>query len=1703
MFRKSLYKSILITLVTFILSACTMQLGMGISVDTEAPVVTVTSPTAYAKVHSDISFTGTCSDNVKVKTLTISEQSTGQVYGTINNPAAEWTFKPSKPLEKGYHTLFFTVDDAAGNEGSSSRRAISFTVDDDAPEGKIFQIRRPNYKYADFALTKEELTKDNLKYTYLSMDLFQNGEFSVVSEFQDDIGVSKIEFSVYDAGKNYSSAEKNNLNESELDNGDLENPLFVITVSSDPDSPDFIGTENSINSPVVKITKDDLISKNNKFETESRIIYITCISYDEHGNVNEEPYKLGYVLWDPDSDKPQFQPKSFTLDEENNLKVSASTAITFDIFDDDGINEIYYKFFNEDETPIEPLELKDNWIKSNSSIDYGSNTVNGVVHVTPGNYTSPASYTKQTLVWLVIDKNGVENSGTITVVIDDKKIPSLTIESPLKNTVPDTTVTVSNNNEITSAKFTVSGYGVDTNSVVSIKVAYVPEGTTVDKDVLKKNFAFVNDVTFGEENTKFIKIGNVYYTSFSKTPLKKSGTANGGNKYDFKFDFDMAKDKAYEALITNNEFSIDTTKESVRVFSSYTSNKTFVFEVKDNDNNCVYETVTYNPDKVGPLITVNSPKNGDTKDYFSDLNIICKIEKEKVPVITQKIILSAGTEYSDFTKCDENGTPSERGAYKKITIPASKLKELYDSEKKNPEFEIIAVDAFGNESKSKVYISLVGVPQLNEISSPDINKKYKAGDVITLEAKFSSSVSFNQKPKLRVEYEVNSVGRREELETITSTNNDVLQFKFTVPDNATGKLQSVELAGEIYSATNTNAKAVINGEGIKQLQDTKDIYLDGVKPLVSKIELSTTDGVPYEGKRYLTVGKTKDNVILATVTFDSEITSIVPALKLKWGGKDVDFNVKTIYSSNKKIIFDYTVSRTTPELTTSDSIEFVSFGGSDITDISGNNYDKALQTTAVKPVNDSVIIDLTSPSAAPVHNLTQDSYTEAKILEIPQITSSGTKNYEDGAKVEFVLEDGQDWIEYSKATAEQKTLKKGYTYNVRTRQTDIAGNVSEPSAAKSISILGFPEMQSFAMITPDGINTASKIQFKMSFAREVNVSANSATIYFSSIQECKNAEGNVISAVNMQAKNKGTTKSREVEFESAVLSDEIIFQGLKVEKVVFTSDFKDSLGNVPTSLEVNNDANDSLFKKRTDFYYDKVAPAVNSKTQNISGNNTFTIELNFSEEVTPEFGEIKIERNGNWYIPAVLTVNEFNKYYNACDSDKKVYLLETESVNGELLDKKDSMTGISVGPYKKITHGLKYTTDTNGNITNNLATDSSGYVYPDIDTKYVLDFNIALKPTDNVGDKAKLIQTALASANYHKHSVDVTNSSYVKPEKVGTAENKKKYLITFPDEIAEGIEWNVYIPAGAFVDSCGNKSAAIGISEATAANKTGQYVLWSRGVSTPVVRVDRYSHGYGAHEYSSSGEETFINGVDNPNKKTTPSDSTDTTKYGGTTKPSGYVRVRMDSQTPDAVIRYKQTSSTSTNSVDGYKTTSRSHTDVAVAGKKTADISKTTFTGDSEYSDILYIGAEDIYKPRKDYFAAMAQKTHTFNGTSDTQTSSQTGYEGAFRTVVVVDQGTHNNRTNQLNVDGGTAKGGRPSYSGFPLRDGWSEQYSKNMFYDVSVTVSNNNKAWIWCSYEILIEDCCLLLRFDGRNTKNYPSVDYGAGAFIYKYDYY
>jgi hypothetical protein len=319
----------------------------------------------------------------------------------------------------------------------------------------------------------------------------------------------------------------------------------------------------------------------------------------------------------------------------------------------------------------------------------------------------------------------------------------------------------------------------------------------------------------------------------------------------------------------------------------------------------------------------------------------------------------------------------------------------------------------------------------------------------------------------------------------------------------------------------------------------------------------------------------------------------------------------------------------------------------------------------------------------------------------------------------------------------------------------------------------------------------------------------------------------------------------------------------------------------------------------------------------------------------------------------------------------------------------------------------------------------SGSVVPDLDTKYVLNFAMPL-----TGSEIAPLRAVFNKAKWKWQDIDATDSSIVISG--GTV------TITLPDALDKGREWELRIAPNSFRDGAGNTAASL---------DWGTYNFWSPGTEAPVIRVNRISYT-GTDPRSSSQSLPHVD-----------------------------VPVRIDCETPGAVIRYIRWSGNTTQSATWSETSREDRTipDTSVTDLNGKFSNLLTGTGLTTYSQPFYAGDvtglgsipvlastntdSRLFKARKDYVAAIAERTGHGLSTCNS--------EGIFKTVIMfripykdtVSYPLHRLRLSGDNHD----LAGFP----FPQVSLYDPLYGKDMY---RISAGGGNYNYLWVSWEIVDE---------------------------------
>lgn len=178
--------------VVFAYALLSCDVGLGAAVDTQAPTLNVTYPATLSTVRGQFVFGGTCADDQKVTSVTVTALNSelGKSYGpyaaTIADDAKSWTFSFNKTAEgkgsyngwempDGKYTLEAVARDASGK--SSGTGAITIDIDNTEP---IFilnspgttDIENPTVSGSSFKITGTIADDHSIK--YMRVNVYEN-----------------------------------------------------------------------------------------------------------------------------------------------------------------------------------------------------------------------------------------------------------------------------------------------------------------------------------------------------------------------------------------------------------------------------------------------------------------------------------------------------------------------------------------------------------------------------------------------------------------------------------------------------------------------------------------------------------------------------------------------------------------------------------------------------------------------------------------------------------------------------------------------------------------------------------------------------------------------------------------------------------------------------------------------------------------------------------------------------------------------------------------------------------------------------------------------------------------------------------------------------------------------------------------------------------------------------------------------------------------------------------------------------------------------------------------------------------------------------------------------------------------------------------------------------------------------------------------
>lgn len=1661
--KKVKYLLIFVTLTSLLFLSC--QIGLGKEVDLEAPTIkltkmqsgTVELPSARfgggIYCGKKVSFFGTATDNEGVDSVyaEIKWSNETEYKHFADATLTGETFQFDLTFEKnGTAYIKFVATDKAKNYNVNSSKVVTLLVDDQAPVGEAWYIDRHIngiiYPLKDI----EELKKVDFN-SQDNKDVAQNGEFSICSAFKDEMGIKPGSISIQI--KN----EKNEL-------------ICTIPNSSTNDY-----------SPVFEITHDTLVDANAALATGSHFLQIwynaeDIVELPDSNKAQDVQVPCGWFVWEPESDNPKITQSPLPFENTNEVLVNVKDTVYATLFDDDGLKEVFCALLKSSEynqikdnqnlaTNIqEIINLVPEEERSARVKEYHPNSTERDVRLS---FTAPDSPQGMYLVCYVKDVYEKTTTKVQLITVTDASAPILHIASPANNSIPE--VTMSSDSK--SAIVTIEGQTLDTSGCTYLEFLWV--SNSFDKDNNKKA---------EKANAVFNKISSSDYAPQSEDNAKQSLLDDGIKLWSVKLGPEETAGNGYKKQSFN--FNIDLLND---FGTEKNEEKFFVVRVTRKDGKQTIQQYKLSADNLPPVITSKTPE-AKTQIVESNKDYVLEFYAEKtngVAIDTSKYkIKQSGTETPLQGEFD-----SSRKTYK-YTIPKTILEE-WEIKTEKPVFIFEAEDIFGNSVSSQYTLIINNLPQLKSITSP-APQNCKLGQEILINANFSSAITLTD-DDLKGSYilltNIKNGSLEKECKAVyksgAGSQTIIFEYKpvegdYTDTDEYIGVKYEYDTETTCANNLIQNCAKLKDGENVhlntllsSSVLNGKQIKVDAVSPKIDQISISEGS----EGKKALKAGET----VTATATFTEPIlVQGSPALILKVGSEDFELNLES--STSDTITFKGTVP--------TDLNGKISYNDKCITGAQSitDNYQNVLITDDTQLTESDYVIDTTIPEKPTIKSSGNELKAGNYQTKVDFVVASSDK---DISKYEYSLDGGVSWKECTNTNEGSVTQS---SVQLCARVTDKAGNVSPVSTPIALEIeSSFPNYNVECMTSDGYYSTGKKIKFRVTFDKKINIKDQTAKITF----DGKTAT--IVSSIQDAVSY--------AEFEYTVESTD----NFDLENKTLTVDLsgiQDSFGFTggTSTYEIN----------RPDVVCDGVAPTVTSAIPNdgttespsyiVDVNNIYTtgnqIQITFSEPVQKGIGNLILRQTAGWAIPPVLTAEEFNTICAELEYEDK-NTLACQDKNGKLEedmeDRNQSIktinneyhgTGQYIGPYKKSMQGIKL---------------EKGNYVPDIDTKFVLDFDIGIwettephpigKTFENHAYKAPTsttsagkIRAVLEKAGLHQRVLDVTSPN-VKVNKNVVTITFPKGLIDKTDALPDGREWELVFEKGTFLDITGNEFGAGLTKDAIQENGTQTEVsnTWKRGrtsitdgskplvliktngkeffnsdkVATPVVRVDRYSYGLGIRQANADG--TLTDPIANDG-----------------VKPTGYVRVRIDCETKDATVVYSETKQSKNN--ENTPETITYENEGSTADWKIKDVAKsycttTNITSHDEptttYTKIFAVGSGNYEASYKGIIAAKAKRNSFID--------SLVGVEGVFQTVVFMKEPTWNDGKNtcaeagtnntDVSIRGTTGFAGEPYISPFPLRDTRvGSPYLRIIFRESTQQGKTNSKDYYWISYEVLVD---------------------------------
>ncbi len=1140
--------------------------GLGEEVDLKGPSLKISYPEVGTCVRQGFNIVGSADDNTAVTQIEI----------TCNETHKTWKIVEDKWFSKTQEESDWS--EVAEAELTPVSKGYSFKVPIEVDEDSSIM----DYSFDISAFDKN---KNGSKDSKVSIKVTVDKAPPVVTVLQPALEVDK------------SNADSNLAKYKLYDNSCLNrlvNGSFSVKGSQEEDNPkkievildngndltaeesDVVYARKEITDPNIlrnwsaDFTVEDLAEA---YRTGKRLVRVLVIATDRTDELFEKKAHGWFVLY-PEADKPWVVPNFGSNLNYDDSEIFPNYNIQGQAYDDDGLQLITAKVFDEGGKQV----ISQNFDLSAKNEPYYS----WVLKAPPekGNFYAEIS---------VKDKNGVAGETVKRYFhVKDTTPPTIDITSHDSGDV-DLGTEVGN--------ITIKGVAKDDGEISTIRVVKIAQG----HETSQLNYLDAKSNLWNAADQSVDSDGNKLYILY---PVGRD--AGQKNEVNFEKTFNLFSD-----------FGIDGTN------GKKASNQLFIFLAKDRSGESVVKAFSLSGDTEAPSLTIDSVFVNNVKYDLHSENLTLKSwNRDSNDKITDKVKLSGtwgDNTYDIWHSVSRINDVSVKwaGLDESVKIPVTMNEEktwvtgeFTPSNSTTASISASLTDWGGNtkNASASFYIES-NKPEWARISSANSDGSYKAGSEILITMEFNKSITFAggaQKPVLELNngktavYKDGNGSSKHIYSYIVETDDDIDRLD----------VNSLKVNGNTWSDGSDDVKMSVLPAAEKSLAGGRNIQIDTKAPVISKVTAISSNGY-YKAEKS----------IFMSVEFNEKV-SITNADELKLSlnsGKNgaAVYAENATVTSDKTIMFTYTIKDT--ENTSSLAVkEFIS-GSAVISDVAKN-----VLTSKTLPAGNpfsGIVIDTTKPEVPSVV-ISSESKT---IYETTGATITVSTTETDSV-IEYSIDGGSSWTSYKTPV----TLSDNGQYTVIARQTDKAGNQSDDSTGKIISIDKGNILTSVSSTKTDGTYTYNKAASKgdvipvtLSFRKPVTVSAG-ATLTLNT------------TPVKTAVLDESVTTGKLITFKYTVGENDSCN---KLEVTSINGTFKDSDNIDVTDYCTEIPENAGLGDNRTI----KIVTG-NPVVQKVELEDNL-LTVTFNEDISKMSGSVLISQNEDGYrVPVVLSPAQFNEY---------------------------------------------------------------------------------------------------------------------------------------------------------------------------------------------------------------------------------------------------------------------------------------------------------------------------------------------------------------------------------------------------------------------------------------------------------------------------